>query len=29
VDRLRVGRISNMYEIAEKFLAPGDVVTLS
>jgi len=29
VDKLRVGRISNMYEIAEKFLAPEDVVTLS
>jgi selenium metabolism protein YedF len=26
---LRAGRVSNLYEIAEKFLAPADVVTVS
>jgi len=29
LDRLRVGRVSNMYEITERFLSPGDVVTVS
>jgi selenium metabolism protein YedF len=29
LDRLRAGRVSNMYEITEKFLAPDGVVTLS
>jgi selenium metabolism protein YedF len=29
VDNLRVGRISNLYEITEQFLQTGDVVTVS
>ncbi len=29
LDKLRAGRVSNMYEITEKFLGPGDVVTVS
>jgi selenium metabolism protein YedF len=29
LDKLGAGRVSNMYEITEKFLGPGDVVTVS
>ncbi len=29
VGKLRAGRVSNMYEIAERFLDPGQVVTIS
>jgi selenium metabolism protein YedF len=29
LDKLRAGRVSNLYEITEKFLGPGDVVTVS
>lgn len=29
VDKLRVGRVSNLYEITEKFLESADVVTVS
>lgn len=29
LDKLRVGRVSNLYEITERFLETGDVVTVS